>query len=126
MKKLLLLVAFSTQFVLAQDIQEIDDNVYQIKASIHYKLPTYSFTIYVDTAENSEGMVSAAYKIEVRKGNSQKIIQTIKNFRMLLHFSSDDFQLVDINFDGYLDIMLEYNRGATGNGDAHVWLYRSK
>jgi hypothetical protein len=94
-------------------------------------LPLFTFKIIPDVRDDQNGFPQSAVKnIEVFKGDLDQPLQRLTD----CDFgemeppprNSDWFHTDDINFDGYRDIYLMTNWGATGNHHGCIWLYNSR
>ncbi len=101
------------------------DNHYQYTIKINSSLPDFVFSVFLDTLKNTGESTGTVSRIEVRSSTGNQIIQKIKISGELPMYSSDSFYAKDMNFDGYLDILLNYAGGSAGE-QFHVWLYNPK
>jgi hypothetical protein len=92
------------------------------------KLPLFTFKIIPDVRDDQNGFPqSTVQDIEVFKGDSDRALQRLAG----CDFDEtqpppkhgDWFHTGDVNFDGYQDIYLMTNWGATGNHYGCVWIY---
>lgn len=88
--------------------------------TINSKLPVFTFH-FLGQPDNTLG------NIQITQGDSTKIIQTITNDTdpnaLAPAKSSSVLKPVDVNFDGYLDLPILNNCGATGNCSYDFYLY---
>jgi hypothetical protein len=95
------------------------------------KLPLFTFKIIPDVQDDQNGVPqSTVLGIDVFKGDSAQPMQSLAgcNFSEMEpppRGSSEWFHTDDINFDGYLDLYLLTDWGATGNRHGCIWLYNS-
>ncbi len=92
------------------------------------KLPAFTFKIIPDVRGDQNGFPqSTVLGIEVFKGESAQPLQSLAgcDFGEMEppQRYGDWFHTDDINFDGYQDIYLMTNWGATGNHYGCIWLY---
>jgi hypothetical protein len=94
------------------------------------ELPLFTFKVIPDVRDEQNGFPqSTVQAIEVFTGNSERPLQRLSG----CDFDEmetpprygDWFRKDDVNFDGYQDIYLMTNWGATGNGSGCIWLYNS-
>jgi hypothetical protein len=92
------------------------------------KLPLFTFKIIPNVRDDQNGFPqSTVQEIEVFKGDSDQPLQHLAG----CDFDEmeppprygDWFHTDDVNFDGYQDIYLMTNYGATGNHYGCIWLY---
>ncbi len=84
-----------------------------ISGNIHPALGLYSFKFITDTANLT------LHKIKIyHEGKLFQIISTNKE-----SWGEDKYGLIDWNLDGYKDISVLWNRGATGNSAYWIWSY---
>ncbi|MFZ1978004.1 MAG: hypothetical protein WAV76_08620 [Bacteroidota bacterium] len=120
------LISF-VHFALCQDYYD-SDNHYQYTYKINPHLPDFVFSVFLDTLESTGESTHRVSKIEIRNSNSMQIIQTItipEKSEDLPCYGSTSFCVRDMNFDGYIDILLNYSGGSAGD-QFHVWLYNTK
>jgi hypothetical protein len=97
---------------------------FQIAAS----LPLFTFKIIPDVRDNENGFPQSTLQdIEVFKGDSDQPLQHLtgcdwEEMETPPRYG-DWFRADDVNFDGYQDIYLLTQWGATGNQYGCVWLY---
>jgi hypothetical protein len=88
--------------------------------SIHSALPVFTFH-FIGRDNNSFG------NIEIRKGNDDRVIQTIENETdpgaVTPQQAEDVLSAVDANFDGNNDLQVLNNCGGTGNCSYDFYLY---
>jgi hypothetical protein len=94
-------------------------------------LPLFTFKIIPDVRDDQNGFPQSAVKdIKVFKGNLDQPLQHLTDCELgemePPPRNSDWFHTDDINFDGYQDIYLMTNWGATGNQYGCVWLYNPR
>jgi len=111
---------------LSQQVTQILSNEYECRSSISDKLPEFIFTIHIDTLNNDIGQDHAVTRIRIRRADKKNRVQTLKPLEMYQAFAPRHFELIDMNFDGFKDILLQYGCGATGNGQSYTWLYDPK
>lgn len=91
--------------------------------SVNPKLPLFTFQ-FEGKADNTFG------NIRISEGTSTKVIQTIENTTdpglLMPATAKDVLTAVDANFDGYQDLQLLSNCGATGNCSYDFYLYDPK
>ena len=89
--------------------------------NIHHDLPDFIFILFANESKNVQ-------EIRVYSSNDLKLIQNIPQGILLERPPGYDFFFTeDYNFDGYKDIALLLEHGATVNMSYRVWLYnRSK
>jgi hypothetical protein len=85
-------------------------------------LPPYSFRFIINEDTSEVGAVQSVSSIQIRLNNKPQVLQVLRGFKTYHPFSVGDFEAKDVNFDGYLDILLMYDRGAAST-DSHVWLF---
>lgn len=86
---------------------------------INPTLPVFTFH-FVGQEDNSLG------NIDITEGNSSEVIQTIVNttsYDATLTKAEDIIVPIDVNFDGYLDLPILNDCGATGNCSYGFYLY---
>jgi len=87
--------------------------------TINQKLPIFTFH-FIGQEDNSLG------NIEITEGDSKKVIQTITSttsYGSTLSEAEKTLALVDTNFDGYQDLQILNNCGATGNCSYDFYIY---
>lgn len=88
--------------------------------AINSKLPVFTFH-FLGQPANTFG------DIQIQEGSNTKVIQTITNSTdpnaLAPAKSSSVLKPVDVNFDGYLDLLILNNCGATGNCSYDFYLY---
>lgn len=95
-------------------------------------LPKFTFRIIPDVQPNDQfgNATSIVRDIEVYSGESTLPMQHLQGcewFGMEAPPRGEDwFRPVDFNFDGYQDIYVLTNWGATGNEQGCIWLYNSE
>jgi hypothetical protein len=93
------------------------------------KLPLFTFKIIPDARDDENGFPqSTVLGIEVLKGDSPQPLQSLAgcNFSETEpppRGTSEWFHTDDINFDGFQDLYLMTDWGATGNQNGCIWLY---
>jgi hypothetical protein len=93
------------------------------------KLPLFTFKIIPDVRDDQNGFPqSTVLGIEVFKGDSAQPLQSLggcdfSETEPPPRGTSDWLHTDDINFDGYQDLYLMTNWGATGNQNGCMWLY---
>ena len=93
------------------------------------KLPLFTFKVIPDVRDDVNGFPqSTVQDVEVYKGDSRQPLQHLAgcNFELMTGAPpkyGDWFHTDDINFDGYQDIYLMTDYGATGNHHGCIWLY---
>ena len=118
-----LFVNYSNEHTLPED----SNNLTIYYASINKSLPEYSFSLY--THDDS---LFTYYDSIVIKDSSNKILQTIniydKNADSEIYSVKQlkfNMSFLDFNFDGFKDIALERDQGATGNCWNNIYLYKN-
>ena len=95
-------------------------------------LPKFTFRIIPDVQPNDQfgNATSTVRDIEVFSGDSTVPLQHLTGcewFGMEAPPRGEDwFRAVDFNFDGYQDIYVLTNWGATGNEQGCIWLYNTE
>jgi hypothetical protein len=84
-----------------------------ISGKIHPELGVFNFKFISDTAHLELNKI-----IIYHKG---KVFQTIRTKKE--SYGDDKYGLIDWNIDGYKDISVLWNRGATGNSAYWIWSY---
>jgi hypothetical protein len=84
-----------------------------ISGEIHPKLGVFNFKFITDTAHLQ------LKKIKIY--HEGKLFQTIRTNKE--SYGDDKYGLIDWNIDGYKDISVLWNRGATGNSAYWIWSY---
>ena len=69
---------------------------------------------------------SGCYSCDVYLGNQIDTIQHIVEDGVDSPWNDDEIQIVDANYDGFLDILILFNRGNTTNEDYEFWLFNPK
>jgi hypothetical protein len=96
------------------------------------KLPKFTFRIipYVQPNDQFGNAQSIVHDIEVFSGDSTLPLQHLTGCEWIgmepPPRGEDWFRAVDFNFDGYQDIYVLTNWGATGNNQGCIWLYNSE
>jgi hypothetical protein len=99
--------------------------------SIAPNLPKFTFRIVPDVQGNDQfgNAQSIVRDIEVFSGTSEVPIQHLTGCEWAgmepPPRGEDWFRAVDFNFDGYQDVYVLTNWGATGNNQGCIWLYNS-
>ena len=99
--------------------------------SIAPNLPKFTFRIIPDVQGNDQfgNAQSIVRDIEVFSGDSDVLMQHLTGCEWVgmepPPRGEDWFRAVDFNFDGYQDIYVLTDWGATGNSQGCVWLYNS-
>lgn len=99
--------------------------------SVAANLPKFTFRIVPDAQGNDQfgNAQSIVRDIEIFSGNSDVPIQHLTGCEWAgmepPPRGEDWFRTVDFNFDGYQDIYILTNWGATGNNQGCIWLYNS-
>lgn len=101
---------------------EID---YKYTITIHSTLPPYTLHFIVNEDTSETGAVHSVSRIEIKRSDKPGIFQILKNFKTYHPFGEGAFIAKDLNFDGYLDLMLEYDYGSGGSW-SYVWLFSPK
>ncbi len=120
-----------TEIVVAQYLAQVpfvkvSDNQYDFTITVAKQLPQYKFSVFVSDWEQNVDPGPKVIRIEVRQEGSNKILQRLhlpKNDDFI--FNPRAVETKDMNFDGYNDILIEYNDGSAG-GQNYVWLYNPK
>jgi hypothetical protein len=94
-------------------------------------LPLFTFKIIPEVRDDQNGFPQSAVKdIDVFKGDLDQPLQRLTDCELgemePPPRNSDWFHTDDINFDGYQDIYLMTNWGATGNRHGCIWLYNPR
>ena len=98
-----------------------------ITVKVHNSLPLYLITIRGKINKENGYEYFTPKEFEIRDKSTGKVIQKIITFWMNTISKSDDMiQIVDMNFDGYLDFRLLIDRGVTGNDWYASYLYDPK
>lgn len=85
--------------------------------NIHQDMPDFIFILFANESKNIQ-------EIQIYSSNDSKLIQNIPQGILLERPPGYDFFFTkDYNFDGYKDIALLLEHGATGNMSYRVWLY---
>jgi len=102
---------------------------------INNVLPKFTFIIHgkFKSSQQLKGNFFHPSYVEIKESSTAKLIQKIENKGRFDNngdgysesdFASADFvQMVDLNQDGYLDLRILYNTGATGNNWYATFLY---
>ena len=94
---------------------------------VHDSLPPYIITIRGKIYKQSEDEYFTPKKFEIKNKSTGKIIQKINASWVNSNSTSCDYvQIVDMNFDGYLDFRFFIDKGATGNDWYGSFLYDPK
>jgi hypothetical protein len=99
--------------------------------SVAPNLPKFTFRIIPDVQPNDEfgNAQSIVRDIEVFSGDSNVLMQHLTGCEWIgmepPPRGEDWFRAVDFNFDGYQDIYVLTDWGATGNSQGCIWLYNS-
>jgi hypothetical protein len=104
-------------------------------AKINDKLPPFNFKIVgqlkKDDRINPADVYFLPSYVEIYDASKSKVIQKLNAKDKFDNDGSgwksvgcDNVQMVDINFDGYLDLRLFYNAGATGNVWYATYIYK--
>jgi len=93
--------------------EEINDS---ISGYINPKLGLYSFKFITDTADLQLNRINIYYE--------SKLVQTILTNKE--SYGDNKYGFIDWNIDGYKDISVLWNRGATGNSAYWIWSYSPK
>jgi len=93
---------------------------------VHDSLPLYVITIRGKINKENEYEYFTPKEFEIRNKPTGKVIQKINAFWVNTIGKSDDIQIVDMNFDGYLDFRFLIDRGGTGNDWYASYLYDPK
>ncbi|ULH28615.1 hypothetical protein FH581_016005 [Leptospira weilii] len=89
---------------------------------IHKNLPIYKFHLVMGVDEIYE--LNVFERIKISKGNKKTISQTLEIGAIDASAKSEEFFVVeDLNFDGYKDIRLMFDRGVSGNEVYMYWLF---
>ncbi len=97
------------------------------KIKVHDSLPPYVITISGKIDKQGEDEDFTPKKFEIKNKSTGKVIQKIKASWVNSNSKSYDYvQIVDMNFDGYLDFRFLIDRGATGNDWYACFLYDPK
>jgi hypothetical protein len=106
----------------------------KINVKINDKLPAFNFSLHGEVKEQFKDISFYPSYVEIINSSNLKVIQKIESkdhFDSDVHygFSDDDLvfadlmQLVDLNFDGYLDLRILSSTGATGNNWYATYIY---
>ena len=111
-------VLFFVSITSAQGFYPYQANKHEFTFKISPSLPdfVFSFSLF-DTSNNHIG----GSRIYIRRANSHRIIQTIITDVRVIYF-----QVNDMNFDGYLDLLLAVGPQGSGGAGYDVWLYAPK
>lgn len=101
------------------------DSVYSCTVLIHANLPKYDFRLYLVSQANELGERYTVSRIEIKLAGESRIVQTLRGRSTTRSFSPGMFKTIDLNFDGYLDLILEYD-WPSGGTLACVWLFDPK
>jgi len=106
-----------------KNVEENTKNKHVFKYKIHPDLKLMTFVLY-DCPKNKFEIE----KIEIYSKNVSTPFQIIGRYWAPLPLFKKERRLeaLDMNFDGYKDIRLMQEQGATGNIRYHVWLYNPK
>ena len=109
---------------ICQDIEQIGKNKYRYTFTINSNMPNYIFTLLLGAPENDydPSVISVVSKIIVSRSDSKKPIQVLTNPKPMQQYYPSIFQAIDLNFDGYLDLALEWN-SASGGSNHVIWLF---
>ena len=105
----------------------IDSDKRDFKVKIGKSLPEFTFS-FIFASDANESPIGIS-RIEIRRGKEKRILQTIMGKEIA---DSDDqfdnyrFGTEDMNFDGYLDLLLEVGNEGSGGAMYEVWLYDPK
>jgi hypothetical protein len=97
--------------------------------SVSPRLPKFTFRIVPDVQGNDQfgNAQSIVRDIEVFSGDSTEPMQHLTGCEWIgmepPPRGEDWFRAVDFNFDGYQDVYVLTNWGATGNNQGCIWLY---
>jgi hypothetical protein len=111
-----------------QKFYDINTHQQDVEFRINPSLPefTFSFFFAFDTLSNPIGIS----RIEIRQAFDNRRVQTIKMPKIVhsyQYYKGYIFGAKDMNFDGFLDLLLELGNGdSTGSHKFKVWLYDSK
>src|SRR5580700_8646911 len=100
--------------------------------SVAPNLPKFTFRIIPDVQRNDQfgNAQSIVRDIEVFSGNSEVPVQHLTGCDWVgmepPPRGEEWFRTVDFNFDGYQDIYVLTDWGATGNSQGCIWLYNSE
>lgn len=100
--------------------------------SVAPNLPKVTFRIIPDVQPNDQfgNATSTVRDIQVFAGDSLQPMQSLEGCEWIGMEApprgADWFRAVDFNFDGYQDIYVLTNWGATGNNQGCIWLYNSE
>jgi len=83
---------------------------------VHPKIGVYRLTVLINAREEVS-------KLEVRSAKLGKLIQSVKTSGKSCSENCERIMSVDLNFDGYQDIMIRTWAGATGNIGYEVWIF---
>lgn len=82
--------------------------------SINQNLPAYRFHFLCRRG---------CYSCDVYVGGNRDTIQHIEEKNVDSPHSDEEIEFADANFDGYVDLLILYNRGNTTNEDYEFWLF---
>lgn len=115
------------------------DSLFQSKSSasfsskINDKLPELKFTINGSFNGKFKGKYFYPSYVEIRDTANGKIVQNLRakgnfdnhgdGFSEIDFFLAEFIQLIDLNGDGYLDLRILFNTGATGNNWYATYIY---
>ncbi len=101
----------------------LDSNIVVRSVRVSQKLPPYRFVLTPDFSDsNSDGSPRHIGRIEISKGNSKQMLQSIDVEGPHGSWFTESFRTVDINFDGYLDFAVLYDLGGKYSRDSY-WLF---
>jgi len=115
----ILLTLFSCGNLLAQDFYPKENGTHEFAFKINSSLPEFRLTFYFffDSLGNSVG----PSRIEIRRADKQRILQKIETPIIVT-----SFRLEDMNFDGYLDLLLAEGTQGTGGSLYDIWFYQPR
>lgn len=112
-----------------------NQNRASFSAKIKKTLPKFTFTIHgkFKYSDQPQGNFFHPSYVEIKDSSTAKVVQKIENKGRFdnngygydeFDFASVGFvQMIDLNQDGYLDLRILYNAGATGNNWYATFLY---
>ena len=105
------------------DATVLNSNVVMRTVQVSPKLPAYRFVLTPDFADNnSPGGPQHIGRIDIFKGNSKQVLQSIDVEGAHGSWFTESFHPVDINFDGYLDFAVVYEVGGKYSRESY-WLF---
>lgn len=103
-----------------------------LKFKIAPDLPEFTFKVVPEVLNpDSDGNPQSTIQdVQVFRGASTELLQSLQGCEWEEmeppYKNSDWFRVEDVNFDGYADVFILTNWGATGNEFGCIWLYNPK